>query len=81
MNKLFDIICSKYEPVARYFYITRPINKIAKALKLAGYNQKQAEEMAVKIVWNMPSTAINGITYAERNLKQFCDEFGQHVTK
>jgi hypothetical protein len=77
MKKIIDYICRHNESMAHYFEIERPINKIANALKLTGYNKEQAMEMAISLVWNMPSTAINAIKYAENNLSEFCDECGK----
>jgi len=34
--------------IAQYFEIGRPIKKIAKALRLIGYNKQQAHIMAIK---------------------------------
>lgn len=65
------------QPIAYYFEIKRPIKKNAKVLKLAGYNKEQALEMAIAIVWNDPTTAINGLKYAEKHLEQFCDKYNK----
>ncbi len=77
MKNLITIICERCEPIAYYLEIDRPIKKIAKELRLTGYNKEQSYEMAIKLVWNTPSTAINGIKYAEKNLNIFCDEINK----